>query len=70
MSYKTTKQTYKILKQARFSTRAPDWRQYLVFPTLDSNVDYVTFIPKEMLPANEQERKYGKRLLLSLMKWV
>jgi len=60
MSYKTTKQTYKILKQARFSTRAPDWRQYLVFPTLDSNVDYVTFIPKEMLPANEQERKIWK----------
>ena len=47
MSYKTTKQTYKILKQARF-------------PTLDSNVDYVTFIPKEMLPANEQERKIWK----------
>lgn len=60
MSYKTTKQTYKIDKQARFSTRAPDWRQYLTFPTLDSNVDYVTFIPKEMLPANEQERKVWK----------
>ena len=56
LSYKTTKQTYKIDKQARFSTRAPDWRQYLTFPTLDSNVDYVTFIPKEMLPSNQQER--------------
>ena len=61
LAYKTTKQTYRIDKQARFSTRAPDWRQYLTFPTLDSNVYYVTFIPKEMLPSSEHERKLWKR---------
>lgn len=61
LAYKTTKQTYRIDKQARFSTRAPDWRQYLTFPILDSAVDYVTFIPKEMLPSSDQEQKIWKQ---------
>lgn len=60
LAYKTTTQVYKIEKQARFSTRAPNWRQYLSFPTTDENVDYVTFIPKEMLPKNAQERNIWK----------
>lgn len=56
LSLKTTGVVYKIEKNARFSTRAPNYRQYLSFPNTDENIDYVTFIPTNLLPKNSQER--------------
>lgn len=51
---------YKIESQARFSSVAPNWRQYLVFPTADASKQQV---PVGLLPKTSLEQKAWKEAI-------
>lgn len=52
----TTSAIYKIEKQARFSTRAPNWKSYLNFPESNYKVDIVESLTKDSMPKGSKER--------------
>lgn len=56
-SLNTTAAIYKIEKQARFSTRAPNWKSYLSFPESNYKVDLAETLTKESMPKGSKERK-------------
>ena len=57
MQIRLSRAIYNIVKQARFSTTAPNWRDYLNF-SYESNAfpDYA-FVSKEIYPKTSHERK-------------
>ncbi len=52
----TTSAIYKIEKQAKFSTRAPNWRGYLNFPESHYKIDIGETLTKEQMPKGSKER--------------
>lgn len=55
-SLNTTAAIYKIEKQASFSTRAPNWRQYLTFPESNYKVDLAETPTKSIMPKGSREK--------------
>lgn len=53
----TAAKIFKIVKQARFATPAPNWREYLNFPVESSAFEKYAYVAGEMQPKDDIELK-------------
>ena len=57
LEIRTSEAIFKILKQARFSSNAPNWREYLVFPIESSAYEKYSYTGGDLMPSDAVERK-------------
>lgn len=64
LTLKTTGVLYKIDKQARFSTVAPNWREYLNFPVTQYEVAFDETPTRELMPRTKAEKDKWREITI------
>lgn len=57
LEIRTSEAIFKIFKQARFASTAPNWRNYLVFPIESSAYEKYSYTGGDLMPTDAVEKK-------------